>query len=136
MVLEHQTESILRLDVREMYGSEQTRNSILVFRSYFGLLKIHNFKKSLKPTRKSWRYLLVEKLVTSVKELLENMYSKYDRKMGFQWTAYVSKLWSEMNRTTLGVGHFNTVSGHFFAKYIISFHKTEDLTIILRCPTF
>ena len=89
MALEHQTESILRLDVGEMYGSEQTRNSILVFRSYFGLLKIHNFKKSLKPTRKNWRYLLVEKLVTSVKELLENMYSKYDRKMGFQWTAYV-----------------------------------------------
>ena len=40
-----------------------------------------------------------------------------------------------MNRTTLGVGHFKTVSGHFFANCINSFHKTEDLTVILRGPT-
>ena len=40
-----------------------------------------------------------------------------------------------MNRTTLGVGHFKTVSGHFFASCINSFHKTEDLTVILRGPT-
>ena len=33
------------------------------------------------------------------------------------------KLWSEMNQTTLGVGHFKTLSGHFFANYINSFHK-------------
>ena len=45
------------------------------------------------------------------------------------------KLWSEMNRTTLGVGHFKTVSVHFFANCINSFHKTEDLTVILRGPT-
>ena len=42
------------------------------------------------------------------------------------------KLWSEMNRTTLGVGHFKTVSGHFFDICINSFHKTEDLMVILR----
>ena len=30
-----------------------------------------------------------------------------------------------MNQTKLGVGHFETVSGHFFAAYINSFHKTE-----------
>ena len=47
----------------------------------------------------------------------------------------INKLWSEMNRTTLGVGHFKTVSGHFFASCINSFHKTEDLTVILRGPT-
>ena len=47
----------------------------------------------------------------------------------------IPKLWSEMNRTTLGVGHFKTVSGHFFASCINSFHKTEDLTVILRGPT-
>ena len=35
----------------------------------------------------------------------------------------------------LRVGHFTTVSGHIFANYINNFHKTEDLTIILRCPT-
>ena len=40
-----------------------------------------------------------------------------------------------MNRTTLGFGHFKTVSGHFFANCINSFHKTEDLTVILRGPT-
>ena len=32
------------------------------------------------------------------------------------------KLWLEMNRTTLGVGHSNTVSGHFFANYIFDSH--------------
>ena len=37
-----------------------------------------------------------------------------------------------MNRTTLGVGHFKTVSGHFFDICINSFHKTEDLMVILR----
>ena len=48
---------------------------------------------------------------------------------------YYTKLWSEMNRTTLGVGHLKTVSVHFFANCINSFHKTEDLTVILRGPT-
>ena len=41
-----------------------------------------------------------------------------------------------MNLTTLGGGHFTTVSSHFFANYISSFHKIEDLTVILRCPTY
>ena len=49
---------------------------------------------------------------------------------------FVLKLWSEMNRTTLGVGHFNNASGHFFANHIKSFHKIEDLMVILICPTF
>ena len=40
-----------------------------------------------------------------------------------------------MNRTTQGVGHFKTVSGHFFANCINSFHKTEDLTVILGGPS-
>ena len=48
---------------------------------------------------------------------------------------YVLKLWSEMNQTRLEVGHFKTVSGHFFDNYINSLHKTEDLTVILRCLT-
>ena len=39
-----------------------------------------------------------------------------------------SKVWLEMNQTMLGVGHFTTISGHFFA-------KTEVLTVILKCPT-
>ena len=30
-------------------------------------------------------------------------------------------------------GHFTTISGHFFANYINNFHKTEVLTVILRC---
>ena len=29
--------------------------------------------------------------------------------------------------------HFMTVSGHFFANYMIIFHKTEIQTVILRC---
>ena len=45
------------------------------------------------------------------------------------------KLRSEMKETTPGDGHFMTVSGHIFDNYINNFHKTEDLTIILRCPT-
>ena len=43
------------------------------------------------------------------------------------------KLWSETNRTTLGFDYFTIVSGHFFTNYINSFHKNEDLTVILRC---
>ena len=50
--------------------------------------------------------------------------------------ATLAKLWSEMNETTLGVGHFKTVSGHFFASYINIFHKTEVLTVILVCPIY
>ena len=41
-----------------------------------------------------------------------------------------------MNLTTLGGGHFTTVSSHFFANYISSFHKIEDLTVILVCPAY
>ena len=33
------------------------------------------------------------------------------------------------------VGHFKTISDHFFANYISIFHKTEVLTIILICLT-
>ena len=29
--------------------------------------------------------------------------------------------------------HFMTISGHFIANYIDIFHKTEVLTVILRC---
>ena len=43
---------------------------------------------------------------------------------------------SEMKRTRLWVGHFNTISGHFFANYINSFPKTEVLAVILKCPTY
>ena len=31
-------------------------------------------------------------------------------------------------------GHFTTISGHFFANFINSFHK-EVLTVILKCST-
>ena len=30
-------------------------------------------------------------------------------------------------------GHFRTISGHFFANYIIIFHKTEVQRVILKC---
>ena len=45
------------------------------------------------------------------------------------------KLWSETNRTMLGLWHFVTVSGHFFAHYINSLNKTGNLIVILRSPT-
>ena len=32
---------------------------------------------------------------------------------------------SETKRTKLGVGHFTSISGHFFANFINSFHKIE-----------
>ena len=35
-----------------------------------------------------------------------------------------------------GVGHFTNISGHFFAKCINIFHQTEDLTVILKYPTY
>ena len=35
----------------------------------------------------------------------------------------------------LNIGHFTTLSGHFFANYINIFHKTEVLMKILRCET-
>ena len=42
-----------------------------------------------------------------------------------------------MNLTTIGGGHFTTVSSHFFAaNYISSLYKIEDLMVILRCPTY
>ena len=41
-----------------------------------------------------------------------------------------------MNLTTLGFGHFTTVSSHCFANYIISFHKIGDLTVIFRCSLY
>ena len=47
-----------------------------------------------------------------------------------------SKLWSETNRTMLGLWHFVTVSGHCFAHYINSLYKTGNLIVILRCPTY
>ena len=33
----------------------------------------------------------------------------------------------------LGVGPFTSISGHFFANNINSFHKIEVLMVILRC---
>jgi hypothetical protein len=49
---------------------------------------------------------------------------------------HFAKLCLKMNQTTLGVGHFMTVSGDFFANYISNFHKTEGLMVILRCLTY
>ena len=41
-----------------------------------------------------------------------------------------------MKMTKLGVGHFTSISGHFFANYINSFHKNEVLRVILVCPIY
>ena len=38
--------------------------------------------------------------------------------------------------TTLRVGHFTTISGHFSANYTNIFHKTEVQTVILRCLVY
>ena len=35
-----------------------------------------------------------------------------------------SKEWELEKETTFAVGKFKTISGHFFANYIIIFHKT------------
>ena len=43
------------------------------------------------------------------------------------------KVCSEIKETTFQVGHFTTISGHSIANYINIFHKTEVLTVILRC---
>ena len=45
------------------------------------------------------------------------------------------KLCFETKMTKLGVGHFTSISGHFFTNYISSFHKSEVLTVILKDPT-
>ena len=46
------------------------------------------------------------------------------------------KQWSEMKMTKLWVGHFTTISGHFFTNYINSSNKAEVLTVILVCPIY
>ena len=47
------------------------------------------------------------------------------------------KDWSEMNLEVSWVGHFTTISGHFLANYLLTYvknsHKTEVLTVILKC---
>ena len=43
---------------------------------------------------------------------------------------------SETKMTKQGVGHFTSISGHFSANSINSFHKTEVLTVILMGPTY
>ena len=42
-------------------------------------------------------------------------------------------VWCSIKVTTVCVGHFTTISGHFFANYINIFHKIETQTVILRC---
>ena len=44
----------------------------------------------------------------------------------------VSKLCFKTKMTKVGVGRFTSISGHFFANYINSFHKIEVLTVILK----
>ena len=44
-------------------------------------------------------------------------------------------VWCIKNRSYLWVGHFMTLTGHFFANYINIFHKIELPTIILMCLT-
>ena len=41
-----------------------------------------------------------------------------------------------MEMAKLGVGPFTSISGHFFANNINSFHKTEVLMVILKDPTY
>ena len=48
---------------------------------------------------------------------------------------YDVKLCFETKSTKLGVGHFMSISGHFFANFLNSFHKIEVLTVILMGPT-
>ena len=43
--------------------------------------------------------------------------------------------YSTKKETTLRVGHFDTISGHFSANYINIFHKTGVLRNISRCLT-
>ena len=45
------------------------------------------------------------------------------------------KLCFEMKMTKLGVSHFTSISGHFFAKYNNNCHKTEVVTVTLNGPT-
>ena len=47
-----------------------------------------------------------------------------------------SKVLSETKMTKLGVGRFRSISGHFSANYINSFHKTEFLKVILMGQTY
>ena len=46
------------------------------------------------------------------------------------------KVLSETKVTKLGVGRFRSISGHFSANYINSFHKTEFLKVILMGQTY
>ena len=52
-----------------------------------------------------------------------------DVSWGRVWVRQTPKKWQLIN------GHFTTICGHFFAKYMFIFHKTEIQTVILRCLT-
>ena len=56
-------------------------------------------------------------------------------KLGTKIFLISTKLCFEMKSTKLGVGHFPSISGHIFANFINSFHKTEVLTVIWMGPT-
>ena len=52
------------------------------------------------------------------------------------WYVYeVLKLCFETKMTKIWNGHFTSISDHFFANYISSFHKTKVLTVIFKGPT-
>ena len=43
--------------------------------------------------------------------------------------------WLTLKKYQLINGHFTTIAGHFFAKCMYIFHKTEVQTVILKCLT-
>ena len=51
--------------------------------------------------------------------------------LNFQVQCSKSKIYSELKRMTITIVNFTTISGHFFAKYMSIFHKTEVQTVIL-----
>ena len=64
---------------------------------------------------------------------LKFIFSKKATKNDKIFTIIVTlKLCFKTKMTKLGVGHFTSISGHFFAKYSNSFHKTELLMVILK----
>ena len=78
----------------------------------------------------------VVKLLSKITQICDNKFFKFfQNRLRWQHPLEVHKLCFETKMTMLGVSHFTRISGHFFANYINSCHKTEVLTVTLKGPT-
>ena len=112
-------------------------------------LKTGLLKRSQKYELAMLRLFLVIFLLTALKSFttwgadghfeMHNMSkSQLDQKLQHKSQMFLKTVFFNLEEKKLQIylflnGHFSTISGHFFASYIIIFHKTEVQAVILRC---